>query len=97
MSLECHTSGGPDLTRHIDDTVATHALPSFHCQKSKLLCTLIVLVIFRGRLFELFKLHGIILFFFAKFFCTQVNGRVNGRVIWILYLQDKLIYKYEKL
>jgi hypothetical protein len=40
----------------------------------KLLCTLVGLVIFRGPWFELFKLHGTILFFFAKFFGTQVAG-----------------------
>jgi len=57
---------------------------------SRILCTLVVIsVIFCGLRFELFKLHGTIIFF-AK---TQVNPSA----ICNPYLQDKLVYIYEKL
>jgi len=59
---------------------------------SRILCTLVVIVIFCGLRFELFKLHGTITFF-VKSFCTQVNGSVTCNP----YLQDKLVYIYEKL
>ena len=53
---------------------------------SRILCTLVVIAIFCRLRFELF-------IFFAESFCTQVNGSV----ICNPYLQDKLVYIYEKL
>jgi hypothetical protein len=39
------------------DAAAARALPNcLHCQKSELLCTLVILVIFRRLRFKLFKL-----------------------------------------
>jgi len=61
---------------------------------SRILCTLVVIVIFCGlRGGSNYSSYMAQSFFFAKTFYTQVNGSV----IFNSYLQDKLVYIYEKL